>query len=1071
MSHATRVAVLGPVAITMPDDLQVNLPGATSRALIAALALAAPAPRSIDALADDLWGDDLPRNPRGSLQTLVSRLRASAGADLIRSEAGGYALSIPTTAIDLTAARTLESDASAIDAADPARLALLDEALSLWHGEPGADLAQAPVTASLVDAASAVRNRLEASRAHALLAVGRTDDAVLALTERSAAHPYDEPLHLQLMTALAAADRPQEALAVFAALRERLRDDLGADPGPAASALNTQILQGERMPAAGRVRIGLRAEPNVLIGREHELREIASLLTRARLVTLLGAGGLGKTRLAQSAAAASEAPVVVVVQLASIRTDDDLAPAIGAALGISEARAGGRLSEVRAQPDLRSRVISQLSERPTLLVLDNCEQIVEGAADWATDMLASVPTLRILTTSRTPLSIAGELVHPVASLSTTKTDSAEPGPAVRLFLERARAVRPDAVIDLPAVIRLCERLDGLPLAIELAAARVRTMTTEQIEKRLENRFALLRSGDRSAPERHRTLEAVIEWSWDLLDSDARRALAALSLLPAGFSATTAAGVLGTEQVDDLLDRLVAQSLLVVVDDALASGIRFRMLETVREFGMARLAAEGETPAGWAAVLSWASGFADLQGASLFGPHAPLQAEVFREIRAEHDNLVAALRHAIDAGNAEDVLLIAATLTQSWVVRGAFTELAGFAPLILQAIRDLPDDAVSIDALVSVLLPCGLFALIADSASPGSLRALARLRMLHRRAGHRMNPAWRALAAVVDQTARPERMHAALESARTGSDLSARMVAEVLTAQFAENDGDSVAASTSARRAWELAERGGHHWLAAMASSSAAQLASQSADPAAALVWFEHARRGFEAFGADDELRQLDWTLGGSLLSLGRVDEAAAHFEGLTALSDFTQDGLEFAAIGWFGMAEVLRARGNAAEAIATYENAMGRFRTLDQRASPWFIIAMAGYLAAAALDASLPDDATERLARRLRTRMLALQRMRPEYGDKPVLGTALVGWSAWAIRFPETQSRAVTALALAETFGARQDLPSLHLRVHHTRAAEILGADAVAEARAAARALSLDERTAIAYQVLGARAR
>src|SRR5690606_31522218 len=212
------------------------------------------------------------------------------------------------------------------------------------------------------------------------------------------------------------------------------------------------------------------------------------------------------------------------------------------------------------QPDLRSRVVALLSERPTLLVLDNCEQIITGAADWITDMLAAVPTLRILTTSRAPIAVAGEAVHPVTALSTVTGPGAEHGPAVQLFLDRARAVRPDAVLNEPAVIRLCERLDGLPLAIELAAARVRTMSAEQIEERLDDRFALLRGGDRSAPDRHRTLEAVIEWSWELLDPEARGALTTLSLLPAGFSAATAVAVLGTAQVDDLLDRLVEQSL-------------------------------------------------------------------------------------------------------------------------------------------------------------------------------------------------------------------------------------------------------------------------------------------------------------------------------------------------------------------------------------------------------------------------------------------------------------------------------------------------------------------------------
>lgn len=1058
--------MLGPVGITSPDGQTVMSAGTVTRALLASLALAAPGRRSIEALADDLWGENPPRSPRGSLQTLVSRLRSAAGTDLIRSDVDGYSL---TAAPDLVLAENLDADAGRLDEADPARLALLDEALALWNGSPGADLGHAPVAVSLADTASAIRTRLTTSRARTLLALGRADDAVAVLSDLAASHPYDEPLHLQLMTALAAADRPQESLAVFAALRERLRDELGSDPGPATTALNTQILQGERMPMRARVRIGLLAEPNPLIGRDRELREVEALLARARLVTLLGAGGLGKTRLARAVAASSAAPVVVVVPLAGIRDDDDLAPAIADALGVSEARAGGRLSDARVQPDLRSRVVALLSERPTLLVLDNCEQIITGAADWITDMLAAVPTLRILTTSRAPIAVAGEAVHPVTALSTVTGPGAEHGPAVQLFLDRARAVRPDAVLNEPAVIRLCERLDGLPLAIELAAARVRTMSAEQIEERLDDRFALLRGGDRSAPDRHRTLEAVIEWSWELLDPEARGALTTLSLLPAGFSAATAVAVLGTAQVDDLLDRLVEQSLLAVVDDPLTSSIRFRMLETVREFGITRLAAEGRTAVGWNGVLAWAAGFTEAPGASLFGAHSPLRADVFREIQAEHENLLAALRHAIDAGRAHDVLLIAVTLTQSWVVRGTFTELVGFAPAILQSVGDLTDRDVPVDALMAVLLPCSLLSLLAGSAPASALRVLARLRLLRRRATERIDPAWRTLSAVIDESASPERMRLVLEQSRADADLTARLMAELLTSQFTENDGDAVTAAVSARRAWQLAEQGGHSWLSAMAASSAAQLASQSGDPEDALIWFERAQRGFEAFGADDELRQLEWTLGGSLVSLGRLGEAAAHFERLTALQEFTQDGLELAAIGWFGLAEVRRAAGDAAGAIAAYEQAIAAFRSADQRASPWFIIAIAGFVCAGALDGSLPDETLTRLARRLRTRMLALRRMRPEHTDMPVLGTALVGWSAWAIGMPETRERAVTALALAETFGARQDLPSLQLAVHRARAITLVGADAVAAARAAASDLSLDERTALAFDVLEAR--
>ncbi|OZB83128.1 MAG: hypothetical protein B7X41_15645, partial [Microbacterium sp. 14-71-5] len=360
----------------------------------------------------------------------------------------------------------------------------------------------------------------------------------------------DEAAHAALMTALAEDGRAPEALGVFARLRRTLAESLGSSPSPALVELNARLLRGQ--DDGPRVRIGVLAAPNELIGRDDALLAARSLLRAARLVTIMGAGGLGKTRLAQALAAESSAPAVVVVPLAGVRADAGVPLAIAAALGISETVPGGRLSEQRPRPELGARIVAALSDRTTLLVLDNCEQVIEGVARWTADLLAAVPSLRILTTSRTPLAIAAERVLPLEPLEIEATQEA---PAVRLFVERAHAARPGATLDLEVVARLCARLDGLPLAIELAAARVRTMTPEQIEKRLENRFALLTSGDRAAPERHRTLEAVIEWSWDLLSPDARQALALLSVLPGGFSAEAADAVLSAAS-DDVLEGLV-----------------------------------------------------------------------------------------------------------------------------------------------------------------------------------------------------------------------------------------------------------------------------------------------------------------------------------------------------------------------------------------------------------------------------------------------------------------------------------------------------------------------------------
>jgi predicted ATPase len=359
-------------------------------------------------------------------------------------------------------------------------------------------------------------------------------------------------------------------------------------------------------------------------------------------------------------------------------------------------------------------------------VLDNCEQVIDAVARWAADALGAVSSLRVLTTSRTPLTIAAEAVYPLAALSSEADDPDSVGPAAQLFLDRARAVRPDAVLPIEVVVRLCDRLDGLPLAIELAAARVRSMTPEQIEARLRDRFALLTTGDRAAPERHRTLEAVIEWSWDLVDGEARGALATLSLLPAGFTAPTAAAVLGIPFAEDLLDRLVSQSLLIVADDPETGALRFRMLETVREFGQSRLVPDDVEREAWSAVLRWAREYATERVDHVLEP------AVYRELHSEHDNLLSVLRYAIDHERAADAVAIAAVLGQAWIVRGSFSELLTLAPAVLRLETIAALDDVSPDARVVTLI----LGVIATQAlgGHGITRSVARLRITLRRGG-------------------------------------------------------------------------------------------------------------------------------------------------------------------------------------------------------------------------------------------------------------------------------------------------------------------------------------------------
>lgn len=1049
-----RIGVLGPVRIADRDA-----GGTPMRAMLAALVLAGTGnTRSVSALADDVWGEEQPQNPRAALQTLVSRARAAAGADAIVSAPGGYALGTDDT--DLHVARRLHARADALSKGDPERIRLLQEAVALWRGEPGADLGGSPLGDDLAAVAAMLHRALQSDLAGELVAAGRPDEGIALLRDLAAARPLDETAHAALMSALAVGGRAGEALAVFAELRTALRDALGASPGPEITELNARLLRSA--DDGPRVRIGVQAAPNELIGRVEALVRARGLLDGARLVTILGAGGLGKTRLAQALAAESSMAAVIVVPLAGVRDDAGVPVAIAVALGISENAPGGRLGEQRPRPDLSARIVAALGDRETMLVLDNCEQVIDAVARWAADLLAAVPMLRILTTSRTPLAIAAERVLALEPLEIAPSDAA---PAVRLFLERARAARPAATLELEVVARLCARLDGLPLAIELAAARVRTMTPEQIERRLENRFALLTTGDRSGPERHRTLEAVIEWSWDLLDEEAQRALAALSVLPGGFSAETAEAVLATP-ADDVLEQLAAHSLLNVIDDGGVDAVRFRMLETVREFGRDRLVEAGAEDRAWEAVVAWAVAFAEEHGARARVFPSGLTARSHRAITREHDNLVHVLRHLVAAGRGADAVRLFTVLGQSWFIRGSFTEFIGYAAPMLQVMDAMPDAGIDPDLRVMALVMATLGLMI--GGDPLAARGVVFTARAMTAAGAGLAPAWGLVAEALLAVGRGGPIGSVPELPE-GSDPWGLLATDVLRSHRAENDGEADVAMEAARSAWHRARSLDERWAEGMAADLAAQLAAQSARPAEAMTWIDRATVVFEEFDAQDQINHQEWVRGGALLWLGRSAEARALFTRLIEEGGLSQDGVELASIGLYGLAEAELIDGRVESAIEAFERAMAAFVDPVQRRSPWYLMALAGYVSVAVRSLGVPDADVAVWERRLRARTIAACRLRREGADRPVLGTALLAWSAWAVRRPELVARGVDAIALAEVLGGRQNMPSLDLAAHLADAERIAGADAVARARSAAAALEPAQRVARGLEVMGAR--
>jgi predicted ATPase len=359
----------------------------------------------------------------------------------------------------------------------------------------------------------------------------------------------------------------------------------------------------------------------------------------------------------------AEQRIVHFVALAGVAADDDVAVEVASVLGAGES--GRTPVGQRAMPtDQVGGIAAAVGPGPALLVLDNCEHVLRGAADLVGALVSSTRDLRVLTTSRAPLGLSSESVYPLPELSLPT--------AVELFTQRARAARPSVELPADLVEEVCRHLDGLPLAVELAAARVRTMSVAEIARRLEDRFGLLRGGPRDAPERHQTLHAVVDWSWNLLEAAGRAAMRALSVFPAGFTADAARRVLGerdASEVDRVLEHLVDQSLLQVTDTP--AGLRFRMLETVREFSTAQREAAGETERAVGGFLAWARDFGVAHHDAAFGPDpfAPLG-----RIRAEQDNLTQALRYGLARGDGGTVAATTAVLTGLWIIDSNYQRL-------------------------------------------------------------------------------------------------------------------------------------------------------------------------------------------------------------------------------------------------------------------------------------------------------------------------------------------------------------------------------------------------------------
>ena len=682
----------GPAARRGPRDSRAELPRLSSPAY--PLAVLEPVPtwrgiglsgRPLDLLAvlagrqdasdqeiiEALWPENAPARPLRALHVVVSRTRALTGEDVIERVGRGYRLALPASDIDARdlAARTEQAHICA-QAGQWSRV--LELTAGLPRPPEAGDQVSGPL-AQLLGRAAAHASTARRDRALALEAAGEYEQAVPMLRAAADGDPGDEAVLAALMRAEAWVRSPATALEIYEDYRLRLREQ-GAVPGPAMRAAHEAALASESP-----VRRGLEPAPEHFLGREEDVTAVLKALSTRQLVTITGPGGVGKTTLAQAVAARSRRPAVYVAALADVAPGADLIRVLLDALG----------SPPVAEADSRRSLGAALASPGTFLVLDNCEHVAEEVADLIGPFLASCTGLRVLATSRRPLDLGAEHVHRLQPLDHASSAG--------LFRARALAARPGQMIDEADLELLLDRLEGIPLAIELAAARTRTLSVGQILARLPGRPDLL-TGARNAPARQRTLTAVIQWSWNLLDAAERRGLARLAVLADGFTLAAAEALIGVGAAD-ILDALVAHSLLSVRDHGVP---RFHMLVTVRDFALAQLADSGDEAetAGrlrdW--VLDMCSEIRLSSGARSFGdaggPQAERQNRLFQQLRDDEAVVIQVLEHVLQevretgAGPGstdpqDDACLIGAALMRLWSVTWSYDRVADYAPRLIE----------------------------------------------------------------------------------------------------------------------------------------------------------------------------------------------------------------------------------------------------------------------------------------------------------------------------------------------------------------------------------------------------
>jgi predicted ATPase/DNA-binding SARP family transcriptional activator len=879
---ALDIGVLGELTVTR-GGRAVAITGPGRRALLGLLAANAGRIISVERIAEGLWGETPPTSAIKVVQTHVSQLRRALEPDrdgdwqVLVTHPSGYRFAPGPDAVDAARFEAAVQAASELPVGES--VGPLRDALSLWRGPPYAGIDRPFVTTEAA--------RLEQLRLSSLirclageLARGRHREVESELRALAAEHPLDEAVAELLMLALYRSGQQAETLRVHSELRHHLAEELGTHPGPAIARLHEQVMRHDPaldLPATDPTSkstadievvapsIPERPDGNLpparssFIGRRNEILEVAAMTRDHRLTTLVGAGGAGKTRLALRAAAevATDFDGAWLVALGTLDDDGHLAGHCLSELGL--------IDQMDRQPIETLR--GWIADRHLLLVLDNCEHLADTVAELVDRLLAACPRLHVLVTSRQPLRCPGEKRWRVPALSVPRTAEVEDVAASEsgsLFVARATDARPDFRLDAstaPAVHRICRRLDGIPLAIELAAVRVATMSATELAAGLDDRFQLLTAGNRTALPRHRTLLATTDWSYDLLSAEQQRLLCRLSTFVADFGADAAAEVCGwtplePRSVPGLLADLVDHSLIEAHE--VDGHTRFRLLETVREYGRERLADDAEETAHrygqWVARLVesvWAN--AQLDTSTWYGL-----------LDREFLHLQGAFAAAMRRRDAETALRIASGSGWALIIIGRFHRLREWLREAVELAREADvDDQVLAQGLMMGGAVAGI-----DHRFEGTLDLLSEARQRFDAVGHVEGTLWTGYwrAATLGEMGELEASlaeiaHTADQAARhelqiVEANCRAEQAELIVAASLAAGGPDPDALEDAGRalaRARRLVEVNGMKELAARVGFTEVVLTALGGEPEAALAQAGERLEAWRAFGRGNRL--------------------------------------------------------------------------------------------------------------------------------------------------------------------------------------------------------------------------